>query len=693
MKMKIILVCTLITAVFILFQRADLVAQVRNSLVKLRPPALSYNPYKEFPVYQGNDLGVTYSKSKTIFKIWSPAATAMKLKIYKTCHIPSAIKEIQCQKDSAGVWQATLTGDYNYHFYTFQAKIDNNWSDETPDPYSRALGTNGKRGQILDFSETNPKGWNEDKRPPLKSPLDVIIYETHIRDLTVSPNSGIKNKGKFMGLTETGTKNDFKQSTGIDHIAEMGVTHVHLLPVFDFTSVDESKSIMNEELTDDPEMKIPPYNWGYDPQFYNTPEGSYSSNPENGITRILEFKSAVQALHRKGLRVVMDVVYNHTGQTAESCFNRLVPGYYYRQWEKDGKYSNASGCGNEIASDRFMARRFIVESAVYWAKEYHIDGFRFDLMGIHDLETMNQVVKALKDVDPTIIVYGEGWTAGDSPLPQEFRAIKSNVAKMPGVAVFSDDIRDAVKGSVFDEKSLGFVNGSKNSAESLKFGIVAAGQHRQVNYDKVNYSKAPYTKNPGQVINYVSCHDNQTLYDKLKASRPDAPEELLILMDKLAATIIFTSQGIPFMFSGEEMKRTKGGEHNSYNKPDSVNQIDWNLKSKNEDLVEFYKGLISLRKAHPAFRLPSRQNISESLVFLPDNDPQVVAYQLKNHANGDPWSQIIVIFNGSEEKKAVAIPEGKWNSCMENSRFVKQGNAGSGSIAVLPCSATILYRE
>ena len=384
----------------------------------------------------------------------------------------------------------------------------------------------------------------------------------------------------------------------------MGVTHVHLLPSFDFSSVDESK------------LNVPQYNWGYDPQNFNTPDGSYSTNPEDGKVRILEFKKMVQALHRKGLRVVMDVVYNHTGWTHNSNLDQLVPGYYYREWEKDGKYSNASGCGNETASDRAMFRKFIIESVTWWVKEYHVDGFRFDLMGIHDMETMNQVAATLKAIDPRIIIYGEGWTAGDSPLPEKYRSLKKNANKMDGVAVFSDDIRDAVKGSVFEEKSTGFASGSKEMKESVKFGIVAAGQHPQVEYAKVKYSSAPYTKNPDEVINYVSCHDNQTLYDKLKVSRPDASEDELVKMDKLANTIVLTSQGIPFLFAGEEMKRSKGGEHNSFNKPDSVNQINWDWKHTNRELLGYYKDLIALRKAHPAFRMQKNTMVQKHLFFF-----------------------------------------------------------------------------
>jgi pullulanase len=672
MKTTIILLILLSGAIFCL--RSGLFAQGT-------PASLAYNPYKDYPSYRGTDLGVNYNKSETVLKIWSPPAQEMKLKLYKTSLGNDLTEEISCQMDADGVWKARLMGDRKNSYYTFQAKIDGKWNDENPDPYAKAVGTNGKRGQIIDLSETNPAGWENDRSPVLNSPMDVILYELHIRDLSVAANSGIQHKGKFLGLTEMGSKNSQGQSTGIDHIAEMGVTHVHLLPVFDYCSVDESK------------LDKPQFNWGYDPQNFNAPEGSYSTDPEEGKVRILEFKKMVQSLHKKGLRVVMDVVYNHTGRTHNSNLDQLVPGYYYRAWEKDGTYSNGSGCGNETASERAMFRKFILESVTWWVKEYHVDGFRFDLMAIHDMETMNQVAAVLRAIDPSIIVYGEGWTAGDSPLPEQYRALKKNAKMMDGVAVFSDDIRDAIKGSVFDGKSTGFASGSKEMTESVKFGIVAAGEHPQIDYAKVKYSKDPYTKNPDEVINYVSCHDNNTLYDKLKISRPDASEEDIVKMHKLANTIVLTSQGIPFLHAGVEMKRTKGGEHNSYNKPDSVNRINWDWKYENRELVAYYKDLIALRKAHPAFRMQKNDLVRKNLVFLPTNDPQLIAYQLKDHANKDAWQQIIVIFNGAELEKNVVLPQGIWKAALQNYQFREDEKTCSSTVSIAPYSAMILYQE
>lgn len=679
MKTTIILLI-LLSGVFSAFT-ARLFSQQMLMLNQDNPGSLAYDPYRTYPPYNGKDLGVTYSPEKTVLKVWSPPAGEMKLKLYRTSTGNDLLEEISCRKDADGIWIAELKGDRKNQYYTFQARISGKWNEETTDPYAKAVGMNGKRGEIIDLNLTNPSGWETDHSPILKSPVDAILYELHIRDLSADPNSGIKNKGKFIGLTETGTKNSTGQSTGIDHIAEMGVTHVHLLPAFDFITVDESKP------------EVPQYNWGYDPQNYNVPEGSYSTNPEDGGVRIMEFKKMVMSLHQKGLGVVMDVVYNHTARIYESNFDLLVPGYYYRQWEKDGKYSNASGCGNETASDRAMMRKFILESVSYWAREYHVDGFRFDLMAIHDMETMDKVAETLHAINPSILIYGEGWTAGDSPLPEKYRALKRNVGKMNGITVFSDDIRDAVKGSVFDRKSTGFASGAMDMAESVKFGIVASGEHPQIDYSKVNYSKEPWSKNPGEVINYVSCHDNHTLYDKLKVSRPDASAEDIEKMDKLATTIVLTSQGVPFLHAGAEMKRTKGGEENSYKMPDSVNLIDWALKNKNRRMVDYYRELIALRKAHPAFRMQSNEMIRKNLVFLPGNDPQLVAYQLKENANGDSWKQILVIFNGASRKSSVVLPPGTWKAALCDYQFYNDGKPFSSTVDVAPVSAMILYQE
>lgn len=679
--MKPTILVYLLLALGAVILAARLFAQAIPGTEKPAGKAIAYNPYEKYPIYGGDDLGIRYSAAKTVLKVWSPAAKAMKLRIYRTSTGNDLIEEIDCRKDRNGVWTAEPAGDRKNLYYTVSAKIKGKWGDEVPDPYAKAVGVNGKRGQIIDPAETNPPGWEKDRSPELKNPTDAILYELHVRDLSIAANSGITHKGKFLAFTEAGTKNSHGQSTGIDHIAELGVTHVHLLPAFDFVSVDESKP------------GVPQYNWGYDPQNYNVPEGSYSTDPEDGKVRIREFKEMVMALHRKGLGVVMDVVYNHTGRTHDSNFDQLVPGYYYREWKKDGSYGNASGCGNETASDRAMMRKFIIESVTWWVQEYHIDGFRFDLMAVHDQETMNQVSAALHRIDPSILIYGEGWTAGDSPLPEEFRSLKKYAGKLNGIAVFSDDIRDGIKGSVFEDNSTGFASGAKGMAESVKFGIAGAGRHPQVDYSKVNYSKEPYTKEPTQVINYVSCHDNNTLYDKLKISRPDATEEELVMMHKLANTIVMTAQGIPFLHAGVEMKRTKGGEHNSFNKPDSVNEINWEWKYENRELVSYYERLIALRKAHPAFRMPASEMVQKGLVFLETGDQQVVAFRLKDNANGDSWKDIFVAFNGSGADKQVDLPAGTWKAALQNYHFTEEAMNLSGSASLPKYSATILYRD
>lgn len=679
--MRYSILLLVLSAILALAFMPRLLAQGKQTVTRSLAASPAYNPYEKYPLYPGDDLGVNWSETQTVFRVWSPAAQGMKLKLYKTSTGKDLVGEFDCRKTAGGVWLLVLEGNHKDQYYTFQAKFKGKWGGEVPDPYARAVGVNGRRGQIINLRETDPPGWENDRSPEYGNPTDAVLYELHVRDFSVAPNSGMINKGKFLAFTETGTRNSHGQITGIDHIAEMGVTHVHLLPSFDFCSIDESKP------------EVPQFNWGYDPQNYNVPEGSYATDAENGKIRIEEFKKMVQSMHRKGLRVVMDVVYNHTGWTDSSGFDQLVPGYYYRQWQKDGTYSNASACGNETASDRAMVRKFMIESLQYWVKEYHVDGFRFDLMAIHDIETMNRISATLRALNPSILLYGEGWTAGDSPLPENFRAQKKHARELDRVAVFSDDIRDGIKGSVFDEKSTGFASGNPGMAESVKFGIVAAGDHPQIDFTKVNYSKEPYTTNPGSVINYVSCHDNQTLYDKLKASRPDANEETLLKMHKLANTIVLTSQGIPFLHAGVEMKRTKNGEHNSFNKPDSVNRINWDWKFENRELVDFYKDLISLRKSHPAFRMTTREMINENLLFLPVNDPLIVAYQLKNHANKDPWAQILVIFNGSEKSKLFELPAGNWNVALNNHKFSDEAQSLSGTITIQPVSATILFQE
>ena len=610
-------------------------------------PVQNTDPFTNYPIYTGNDLGVSYSSKATVFKVWAPMASAVKLRLYDAGNGGNAISIIDLDKATNGVWQTTVRHDLKNKYYTFQVMQDGKWLLEAPDIYAKAVGVNGHRGMVVDLHNTDPTGWTNDKKPLLKNFNDIIIYELHIRDISVDPNSGITNKGKFLGLTETGTKNPDGKATGLDHIKELGVTHVHILPAFDFNSVDETK------------LNQPQYNWGYDPLNYNVPEGSYSTNPYDGNVRIKEFKQMVQSLHKNGLRVIMDVVYNHTTDIQHSNFSQFAPGYYYRQ-NPDGSYANGTGCGNETASERPMMRKFMIESVIYWAKEYHIDGFRFDLMGIHDIETMNAISDALHKIDPTIFIYGEGWTAGQSPLVEDRRAVKKNVYELNKVAAFSDDLRDGIKGGFSDVKAKGFVSGDQNSKESVKSGIVASTQNSQINYKAVNYSKAPWAAEPYQTISYVSCHDDNTLFDRLKISNPDASEADLIKMDKLANAIVLTSQGVAFLHSGAELLRTKQGVANSFNSPDAINEIDWSRKTKYEALFNYYKQLVALRKDHPAFRMSSTKMIQEHLKFLETNDPSVIAYQLTGNANGDKWNTIMVVLNGSANTKQLKIPSGNW---------------------------------
>ncbi|MDE7108773.1 MAG: type I pullulanase, partial [Muribaculaceae bacterium] len=519
---------------------------------------------------------------------------------------------------------------------------------ETPGVWAKAVGVNGNRAAIIDFSKTNPEGWAQDKGPKVDNFTDVVVYEMHHRDMSMHPTSGIANKGKFLALTEPGTTTPSGEKTGIDHLKELGITHVHILPSYDYNSVDEMNLQENT------------YNWGYDPLNYNAPEGSYSTNPSDPSVRVKEMKEMIKALHDAGIGVIMDVVYNHTAQNDDSNFELTAPGYYHRHWD-DGRYSDASGCGNETASDRQQMRDYIVNSTKYWADEYHIDGFRFDLMAIHDTETMNEVASELKKINPSIFVYGEGWTAGDSPLAVEHRALKENVSKMHDIAVFSDDIRDAVKGHYTDASDRGFATGKPGLEETVKIGIVAATDHPQVDFAKGNNSKFPYAKSPEMIVNYVSCPDDLSLPDKMRKSMAGEPEENMLEAAKLAQTIVFTSQGTPFMFAGEEIFRDKQGVHNSYKSPDSINAINWDNKTKYHDQFDYYKNLIALRKAHPAFRMTTAEDIAKHLVFDKidsSKTPNLISYSLKDHANGDEWEEIKVVFNGASKPQTVNIKKG-----------------------------------
>lgn len=625
-------------------------------------------------------LWVSYSKEATVFKLWSPDADKVRLNLYQKGEEDEAFETFDLELAEGGVlWIKKINKDLNGVYYTFQVMIEGKWLDETPGIYAKAVGVNGKRAMVLDLQTTNPEGWENDKGPTLTYPNEAIIYELHIRDMTIHPESGSSMPGSYLGLVEEGTKGPEGVATGIDHLKELGVNYVHLLPTFDHYAINESR------------LDSAQFNWGYDPQNYNVPEGSFSSDPFNAEVRIKEFKEMVKAFHDNGIGVILDVVYNHTGRTETSNFNLENPEYFYR-FREDGSYSDAAACGNETASEKEMVRRYILESVSYWAEEYHLDGFRFDLMGIHDITTMNEISKTLKVVNPNIFVYGEGWTASDSPLPEKDRALKKHTKQMPQITAFSDDIRDGLKGSVFEDNSTGFVSGAVDTEESVKFGIVGSIEHPQVDDTQVNYSKEAWANDPWQAISYVSCHDNHTLFDKLQVSRPDADEETLIAMDKLANAVVLTSQGVSFLHAGSEMLRTKNEEHNSYNLPDSINQIDWNWKVQHKAVFDYYKNLIALRKAHPAFRMTSGEEVRKHLSFKRVEDG-FITYRINGHANGDPWKNILVIYNAKDKPVDFQL-QGSWILAVQGDIFtVENGKKIKNSIIIPPISMLVAYQE
>lgn len=618
-----------------------------------------------YPVYEGNDLGVTYTPKATQIRVWAPSASEVLLRIYDQGHEGNLLESISMKKAKQGTWLAKLKGDKKNLYYTIQTKIEGEWMNEVPDMYAKAVGVNGMRGMIVDFAETNPEGWEAVQRPKTECFSNMVIWEIHMRDFSIHPTSGMKNKGKFLAFTEKGTSSPDGLKTGIDHLVELGITHVHLLPVFDFHTIDETR--LEDNI----------FNWGYDPHHYNVPEGSYSTNPYDGRVRIKEFKEMVKALHENGISVIMDVVYNHLFDAKSSPFEQIVPGYYFRMRE-DGSFSDGSGCGNETASEKAMMRKFMVESVLWWANEYRIDGFRFDLMGLHDIETMNLIHAELDKINPGIFIYGEGWTAGDSPLSVEKRALKSHAPQMPGIAVFSDDIRDAIRGHWADMNDKGFMAGKKGLEESIRFGIIASTDHPQINYQAVNYSNEPYALSPLQTITYVTCHDNPCLWDKIEATCTSCSKEAKLDLQKLANAIVLTSQGVAFLHAGEEIVRTKFGEHNTYNLPDSINQLVWTNKAQYIEVFNYYRDLISLRKNHPAFRMPTTEMIQKHLSFFDIKQDLVVGYQITGNANGDAWEKILVYFNASNEKVPVELPEGNWRIVATKYSIEEKGSTVKG---------------
>ena len=607
---------------------------------------------------------VSYSPEKTVFTLFAPNdAKKVVVRIYQEGLGGKALKTIKMTRTANEQWQTTVKGDLMGKFYTFDMG-----KGECPGVFAKAVGVNGKRGAIIDLSKTNPEGWADDQRPVTKSPADIIVYEMHHRDFSIARKDA-KNPGKFLALTEP---------WAIDHLKALGVNAVHILPSYDYGSVDETR--LNE----------PQYNWGYDPVNYNVPEGSYSTNPYQPEVRIREFKQMVQALHKVGIRVILDVVYNHTYDIENSNFQRTYPDYFYRK-TADGAYSNGSGCGNETASDQPMMRKFMIESVKYWINEYHIDGFRFDLMGCHDIETMNEIRKAVDKIDPTLFIYGEGWSAGACAIPNERLGMKANIPQMPGIAAFSDEIRDALRGPFSDDTKAAWLALGTES-ESVKFGIAGAIAHPQVDMTKVNYAKEPWALEPTQMMSYVSCHDDMCLVDRLKASVPGITPDELIRLDLLAQTAVFTSQGVPFMLSGEELLRDKKGVHNSFESPDDINQLDWSNKTKYPQVFAYYKNLIALRKHHPAFRLGNADLVRKHLEFL-DAPAGTIAYRLKNYAGRDDWRDIIVILNANKATTEVNIPDGRYTIVCQNGVINEQGigETTGCKVSVTPQSALIIH--
>lgn len=651
--------------------------------------AFSTQEFEDMYYYDGDDLGATWAQDKTAFRVWAPTASEVVLNLYEKGSGSNLIESIPMNKDVKGTWYLEKTGDLNGVYYTYSVTVKGD-TQEAVDPYARAVGVNGDRGMVINLDATDPEGFVEEKRPAFLNPTDAIIYELHVRDFSADSSSGMKNKGKYLAFTETGTTSPSGEKTGIDYLVDLGVTHVHLMPSFDYATVNETTLVNNQ------------FNWGYDPKNYNAPEGSYSTDPHHGEVRVNEFKQMVQSMHSNGIRVVMDVVYNHTATSVGSNFSKIVPGYYYRMNE-NGTFSNASGCGNETASERAMVRKFIVDSVVYWATEYHVDGFRFDLMGIHDIETMNAVREALNEVDPSIMVYGEGWLASSSTLPVEQQCIKTNMSSLDAnIAAFSDNIRDGIKGSVFDSADNGYVTGKLGMEDTIKYGIVAATQHDGIDYSKVLYNDAPWAKAPTQTIIYASAHDNNTLWDKIAITNPDASEADRIKMNLLSSAIILTSQGIPFFTSGEEILRSKPLDEtgttfsdNSYNLSDEVNSIKWDNASKYKDVYNYYKGLIAFRKAHSALRMTTTAEVQENLTFMDGLDANVVGYTINNSPNGETAKSICVIFNANNSATSVTIPEGDWNV------YVKGNKAGTeiletisgGTVSVDAISTLVLVQE
>ena len=595
-----------------------------------------------------------YTPSKTCFSFWSSVAEQMEVLIYEEPDgEPSSV--VALQKGEGDFWSATLRGDLAGKYYTVRSFQNGEWGLESPGIFAKAVSVNGQKAAIIDLAKTNPEGWDKDQRPAMTDPTDIVVYETHLRDFTMSPYSGVVNKGKFLGLTE---------KTPLNYLRELGITHLQILPFFDYGSIDETTLDQDK------------YNWGYDPVNYNAPDGGYSTNPYDPACRIREAKEMVQALHQAGIRVIMDVVYNHTYDVMGCALGRVVPKYFYRLNE-DGTYANGSGCGNETASDHEMMRQFMVQSVCYWALEYHIDGFRFDLMGIHDQETMRQIRAALDAIDPTILTYGEGWAAMAPAFPYDSLAMKQWTYKMPRVGAFSDDIRNALIGSPFDHER-GFASGNPAGAKDVMRGLIACPE---------------WSGEPMQHVSYITCHDNYCLRDRIDVSAVGESEETKIRMNKLAQTAVLVSQGMSFIYGGEELYRTKLGIDNSYQSPDSINTIPWENRESYADLHDYYQAMIAIRRAHKGFRLGTAELVKEHVEFLDADNDYIVIYRIKDLENIDSAKTLLVLLNGSPEEAKVAIPEGAYTILASDGEAKADGSLGEYAgirIVIAPYSATVL---
>ena len=653
-----------------------------------RKPA--YNSVLEYPVKEASAEEVLYAPDHTLFSVWSPNADSVVLNLYDAGEEGNLLRTTNLKLQKDGSWTAKERGNLEGMFYTFRIFEDGRWYEETPGIFAKAVGINGNRGAIVDLRKTDPEGWAEDRRPELKNLNDAIIYEMHWRDFSAHENGLFRYPGKFLCMTETGVQTDEGQPLGLEHLKQLGITHIHVLPSYDYGSIDEQGAEGPARVLESGAAEGGNYNWGYDPKNYNVPEGSYSTNAADPACRIREMKQMIQACHQAGIRVVLDVVYNHTYNVDGSGFTNTCPGYFYRT-TPDGHLGNASGCGNETASERPMMRKFMLESCRYWLTEYHIDGLRFDLMGIHDIETMNEIRHMADEIDPSILIYGEGWAAGAPQLPEDQLAMKANVKELDRIAAFSDDIRDALRGPFSDDHVGAFLAGIPGFEESIKFGLVGAIEYPQINMDLVNYSKKAWANQPAQMIAYVSCHDDLCLVDRLRASAGVKNDAETARLDKLAQTAVLTSQGIPFLYCGEEVMRDKKGVHNSFCSPDAINAIDWSLKDLHRDVFDYYAGMIALRKAHPAFRMADAELVRQNVHFAeaPDN---VVVYMIDGKAVED--SNFIVLLNANRKPVTIDVPVNGYKIVVGEG---KVGPEGLGFVdngrAVVPAQSAMILEE